>query len=429
MSLLVSPRVRKSVRFFAAFFYSLIALALLLGLLPGVFEAVFRRYDMALEQPFSDRARGQFEFIRHHLNEPFDGYGVTQVLAPVFDVVALSHMGCGLLNVTIVEPSLKDQVAPLIGEIVRRAISPQVSPYGVSPEIVTSLGDHGLYLSHLNLILGCYRQVSGNTQYDELHGRISAHLARGSLADGDFHIRSFPQSAKWPADQTVTLCSLYLCDKTRGTDLSVEPIRGWLAYMKDKATDSATQLPRSCISDLWYASMPRGCALSWSALYMAQFAPDAAAELYCRSRMQYFKTVLGCGGFREWPVGSDHGMNADSGPILFGIGVSASGLGVGPARLFKDYEKYTQMMRAASVCGAPTVLGPERKYRFSPLLGEAILFHGETAVPWFAPMPATSFPKSTSFPTGPLILLVCILAALGLLAKRIQKLLRQGRPK
>ena len=422
MGLEINPQVRRGARLLSAFLYSLLALALLLGLMPGVLEALFRNYEVSVDQPFSARARGQFEYIKDHLRQPFDGYGMSQVLVPQFRVVALSHMACGLLNVSLAEPGLKGQVVPLMDEVVRRAISPQVSPYGASPETVSDLGDHGLYLSHLNLIVGCYRRASGDTHYDGLHQQVSAHLAKGSLADGDFHIRSYPNSPKWPADQTVTLCSLFLYDKTHQTDLSTAPIQGWLAYIKDKATEPATQLPYSSISDLWYAQTPRGCALSWSSLYMAQFAPEAAADLYGRSRSHYYKTVLGCGGFREWPTGAGHGMDADSGPIIFGIGVAASGLAVGPARLFKDHEKYTEIMRATSVCGMPQVLGTERKYRLAPLLGEAILFHGETATPWFAQMPKTSYPKSTSFPSGPLILLLGILAALAFLARRIRKL-------
>jgi hypothetical protein len=413
----LSPRIR----FVAGLLYVLLISGLLLSFLPGFLEAVFRRYEHDVDQPFSDQARRQYVYIKAHLEQPFEGYGMTQVLAPQFAVVALSHMGCGLMNVAVAQPAMKDQIAPLLGEVARRALSPKVSPYGVSPEQVTVLGSHGLYLSHLNLILGCYRHVSGDPKYDDLHQRITAHLAQGTLADGDFHIRSYPNSAKWPADQTVTLCSLYLYDQVHHTNLSHAPIQGWLTYMKQSATDPATQLPLSSISALSYARFPRGCALSWSSLYMAQFAPEDAARLYARYRGLYAKEVLGCGGFREWPPPMDGEADVDSGPIIFDIGVAASGLGLGPARLFQDRVQYAAILRAASVCGMPQVFGSERKYRLAPLLGEAILFDGVTATPWFAPVPTPGFPQALPFPTAPLILSIGAILVIAILVWRFRR--------
>src|SRR4051794_40610794 len=101
--------------------------------------------------------------------------------------------------------------------------------------------------------------------------------------------------------------------------------------MEDRETDEVTGLFRSSISDLWYASIPRGCATSWSIFYMAQFAPERAAELYRRHVRALGRSVLGFGGFREWPADRSHGMDADSGPIVFGVGMAATGIGLGPA--------------------------------------------------------------------------------------------------
>jgi hypothetical protein len=425
-SLAVPARKRPGVlaRRVAAAFYSAFIAVLLFGILPGAVEAVFSHYDRDLDQPLADRARGHLAFIESHLRQPFEGYGTTQVLAPQFAVVALSHMACGLMNVATSEPAMKAHVTPLLAELARRAVSPQVSPYRANTETVQIFGSHGLYLSHLNLILGCYRHVSGDSHYDALQRRVSEHLVAGCLADGDFHIQSYPGSAKWPADHTVTLCSLYLYDQTHGTHLSRAPIDGWLTYMRDHATDFATQLHRSCISPLSYARFPRGCGLSWSCLYMAQFAPEEAAQLYRQYRTLYAQTLLGCGGFREWPPGEDQGADVDSGPIIGGIGVAASGLGLGPTRIFQDPAQYALILRAAAVCGMPHVFGTERKYRLAPLLGEAILFDGVTATRWFGPVRETSFPRQLPFASGPLVFSILVLTVAGLIGWRIRRLLR-----
>ena len=126
-----------------------------------------------------------------------------------------------------------------------------------------------------------------------------------------------------------------------------------------KHTDPATGLFHSSVSPLVYATTPRGCALSWTSLYFAQVAPDVAREPYQLYREHMSADVLGLGGFREWPLGRDKGgMDADSGPTPFGVGMAATGLGLGPARLFGDADRYTTIRRAALTIRPPCVSVP-----------------------------------------------------------------------
>ena len=58
---------------------------------------------------------------------------------------------------------------------------------------------------------------------------------------------------KWPADQAVTLASLFLCDQIHGTTLSAGPIEGWLTEMEERV-DPGLNLHHSAVSELiWYA--------------------------------------------------------------------------------------------------------------------------------------------------------------------------------
>src|SRR5690606_13488013 len=93
--------------------------------------------------------------------------------------------------------------------------------------------------------------------------------------------------------------------------------------------------------------LPRGCALSWTILYMSQFAPKEAHELYERYRRHFYKSIAGWGGFREYSTGIERAMNVDSGPIVFEMGVAASGLGLGAARMARDGLAYVSISRTA----------------------------------------------------------------------------------
>jgi hypothetical protein len=405
--------------------YGLLAVALLARLLPGAVEACFRDFAAEVHEPLAPRAEAHFHYIRDHLRQPFNGYGRTEVLLPQFAEVTLSHMACGLQNLSVSRPDLHDQLVPLIDEVAARATSPLVSPWGKRPDDVADFGDEGLYLSHLNMVLGCHRAITGSDRYEALHRRVSEHLAARSLRDGDFHAASFPPDYKWPADQAVTLCSLYLYDRTHGTALSAEPTAGWLAWMRGH-TDPATGLPHSAVSDFPYRTTPRGCALSWSLLYMAQFAPDEAAAMYPTYRQHFFASCGGMGGWREWPRGAGGASDFDSGPVVLGVGAAASGLGVGPARLFGDEEAYADILRLFSTTTLPSPWG-DRSHLVMPLLAEAILFDGETAVPWRQPLPPAPVATKAGFPTLPALAAVLEVVAAAVLAWRMRALWRKLR--
>ncbi len=398
------------------------SLALLVWVAPALYDATFNDWSDDLAPGLPAHAVAHLDWVGDHLSGPFDGYSNRQVLAEQFSVVALSHMASGLMNVAVEEPARAEELSRLTGELVRRARSSSVSPYRKDPADQDDLGDRGLYLTHLNLILGVHRHVSGSAEHDKLHTRVSKHLARRS-SGGDWHARSYPLSRaqdddrganEWPADQAATLASLYLYDKTRKGSLSKPLIKGWLSFMKrKKMRHEATGLPRSAVStSLDYADLPRGSGLSWTVLYMSQFAPRQARELYGLYREHFERDVLGFTGFREWPEGLDKGMDVDSGPIVLGVGASATGIGVGAARMMADDRVYTGAMRAASTFGLPLTLTGSRVYVTSPLLGDAILFHGTTARPWFADREHEGdFDDEPTTPSGNYILLG-ILAAL-----------------
>ncbi len=104
-------------------------------------------------------------------------------------------------------------------------------------------GENGLYLSHVNIILGLYQRLSRNIHYLVMNRKISQYLAETTLQDAQKHVRSFPnQPYKWPADQAVTLYSLYLFDRNNQTNLSAQPIHEWLEYMRSERTEPETHL-------------------------------------------------------------------------------------------------------------------------------------------------------------------------------------------
>ena len=402
--------------------------------LPGLVGAV--HVDAKSEWREAPSSTREYAFAKRHLESSFSGYGATDVLVPPFAVVALSHFAAGLMNVWVAEKERQVEVATLLDEVVRRATHPSVVPSSLGdrrPFDATSLDDENLYLSHLGVILGIRRivacaegrQCPNAEATDAMHERVVKHLRERTLASPLAHAPSYPDSPMWPADQAVTLLALRLYDGIHHTDLLDAPLTGWLAAMR-KHADPATGLFHSSVSSLEYATTPRGCALSWTSLYLAQVEPKVARDQYERYREHMGADVLGIGGFREWPVDrTKGGMDADSGPVIGGVGVAATGLGLGPAKLFGDTDRYTAIRRAALTFGVPSVFS-SHGYDTAPILGEAILFHGRTARAWFGPpLPPLSVPRASAFSVWSLGLLLGYLAALVVWLRRSVAVLRK----
>lgn len=385
--------------------------------LPGLFAASCTSHELAPRPVMTPRAELRYEWAREHLRGSWDGYGVLDDMGVrAFDIVILSHLAVGLANVAALDPSREEELRSLAREVARRAMSAEVSP-SHRPAGRTVIGDHNLYASHLLLIVGVAHRL-GVTDHDALARRLAQHRRRRSLASPDAHARSYPGSARWPADQAVTLAALDLYDREHGTHLAERPIRRWLAWLSRHQTDG---LPWSTTGSLRYARVPRGCALSWMSAYMAQFAPEEGAQLYARYRARHGIDWYGWRGMREWPPDHDGGSDVDAGPVLLGWGTAATGLGLAPARLYGDEAQYAGTERIADTVGL-RVPGSGR-YLLAPTLGRAILFSGDTATFWHE-RPASMQRTEREWPLGPMALLL-FLSVLD--AWLVRGLLRVGR--
>jgi hypothetical protein len=78
--------------------------------------------------------------------------------------------------------------------------------------------------------------------------------------------------------------------------------------------------------------LPRGCALSYTVRYLAEADPLRAQALWDRYRQRFLVEHLLITGFREWSHGTERPADADSGPIVQGVGAAASAFGIAAAR-------------------------------------------------------------------------------------------------
>jgi hypothetical protein len=265
------------------------------------------------------------------------------------DIVALSNMAEALTNIAVNKLKAILEVKELLKVVVHRSLHNKVNPYKRDINKVKSLGKYGYYLEHLNIILGCYQRIVGD-DYLELNKRISHHLLDSSMKYKNFHADLLPYSRmKWSADQAAIIYSLWLYDKNNNTILHNELADKWLRYMKGKATHKATGLFITEVQGVKkFSKQPRGCALSYLIHYMSRFAPEEAQQQWRLYKKNMLIRRLGITGFREFLPSYKGKWSPDSGPIIAGIGVAASGLGMNASTSVGDVKTFNSINNAVS---------------------------------------------------------------------------------
>ena len=109
--------------------------------------------------------------------------------------------------------------------------------------------------------------------------------------------------------------------------------------------------------------VPRGCALSWSLAVLPDLDPEYAAEQWAAYRRGFARCAGGLCLFREYPAGLMRGPDADSGPIVGGLGMSASAFALAAARATGDMEMAESLRRAGELLGMPALSWWGKRYR------------------------------------------------------------------
>ncbi|MBI1367175.1 MAG: hypothetical protein GC162_00830 [Planctomycetes bacterium] len=202
----------------------------------------------------------------------------------------------------------------------------------------------GTWIGQLNLALSIWRCAGGDGRYEALNDHLTKLLVDTMTPLKGKPIDSYPDQS-WPFDTAPTLLSIKLHDQIAGAHQAEALIRQHLAWLKAEGTDAATGLPVSRIRTVHDDAKraPRGCDLSWRLALLAALDADEARRLYDLYVRHFWLERPMIAGFAEWPEGKGD-MDVDSGPIVMGIGASASALGIAAARSMHDDARAMRLM-------------------------------------------------------------------------------------
>jgi hypothetical protein len=117
---------------------------------------------------------------------------------------------------------------------------------------------------------------------------------------------------------------------------------------------------------------PRGSGTALAA-YFAGFADRRVAERLAQGLFRHEATFFGFGAIREYADGYAGVGDVDSGPVLLGVSVSATGFALAPARALGYRSDFERLYRTTDLFGAPVASGGERRFLSGGPIGNALL--------------------------------------------------------
>lgn len=219
--------------------------------------------------------------------------------------------------------------------------------------------------------------------------RFSKHSAEIAQAFTDSEtpfLQAYPGQA-WPVDSTVAIASLRLHDHLFGgglpdRDRFTTVIDRWVGQVRERL-DPATDLVPHEVSVRDGSPLVGARATSQTVIhrFLPEIDPAFARDQYARFRERFVAYPGGFGpGLREYPHGVDGRGDVDSGPLIAGISLSATVVGLGAARVNGDADLAAALGSAGELLGLPIDLPRTKRYAFGALpIGDAFVVWSSTA--------------------------------------------------
>ncbi len=303
-------------------------------------------------------------------------------------------------------PEAREHIAALI-ELMLPEVIRHVGPPERDLSRLTGYRGQAVMLGQLDLVLGCWKLVGGDDRYRAMHDRITQVLAEALRERDGAPLESYP-ALVWPFDTIPVILALHLADPVAYADV----VDAHLAWIDAHGLDPVTGLPYSRLDPATLKPVvgPRGCDASYRIPLIAQIDPARARDLYRRHvEVFWIRRPLGA-GFAEWPHGRSNHADIDSGPVVMGIGTSATGFGIAATRAAGDGARWQTLERQLAVAHdlverfGPAAarlpvfddipFDPDR-YRTGFLFGDICLLWSITWEPWGTARAPTENPPST----------------------------------
>jgi hypothetical protein len=286
----------------------------------------------------------------------------------------------GLAQLCLRDPAQRARLAPLVTRAATRSFAVEMRGFGTrawrGEDAMASLdGDHGhAYLAYAALALGMARLVDPAfpPELAAQHDALIAAYERRLLASPTGLIETYPGEA-YPTDVAAVAAAIAIHGRaTRVSHAAV--LQHWaervVAVQLDRDTGLVVQRMDAATAVAHDAPRASGTAL---AAYFAGFADRAVATRLATAVIRQQTTAFGFGAIREYAAGSDGPGDVDSGPVVLGVSVSATGFALASARRVGDADAFTALYRTVDLFGLPLRDGDRLRFATGGPIGNALL--------------------------------------------------------
>jgi hypothetical protein len=288
--------------------------------------------------------------------------------------MVMGGIGTGLRSLDLSQGE-KEKAIHIIRKCIDKAMKPECTFFDAIAweeeplPAIDSSNHHLAYFGYLNMLLSMHRYQERQThkisnvgnmfyhhEYAELNNRITQKLIKAFVDSDCGLLQTYPSQAI-TTDNAAAIGSIGLYYKALGkkyTDtvlqiiqkfkkLAVDPQTGLLNYYIDYKTGEPDGTLRGS-----------GTAL---AMYFLAFADTSLSKFLYQATVNHLKdTVYGTHGIREYLRDGDDPLLAgdtDTGPIVYGIGMSATGFTIAGSIMFRDKMTYDDLTLTAWLFGLP----------------------------------------------------------------------------
>lgn len=294
--------------------------------------------------------------------------------------------GFGFVQTARSHPEWRARHSRLAERCIARMLTPDVRAFdremwGNDPiDSLDGPSHHAAFLGYFNLLLGLHRELDPASPYAGLNDRITAALVRRLETSPIGLLESYPNET-YPVDNCAVIASVAVHARVTGTNRH-ELLDRCYRIVRERCVDRRSGLLIQAVYSRNGTPVddPRGSGTALGLYFLSFAEPALSAELYRAARRELFESVFGFGGVKEYPamIRAARG-DIDSGPVVFGYGLSPTGFLIGGARIHGDRDAFRRLYATAYACGAPCEREGRMNFVTGASLGDAILFAMLTA--------------------------------------------------
>ncbi|MEK6248620.1 MAG: hypothetical protein N2C12_10605 [Planctomycetales bacterium] len=303
-----------------------------------------------------------------------------------FGQMAIEHPELAERNAQSIETCIEKILKPLVQRFDKEAWGRGALDVVKSIDAIEAIDrkpGHAAYLGYFNLLLSFHRMFKPDSKYAALNDAITDALVFHLGQSRILLLESYPEEV-YPVDNCAVIASVALFDKATKSEDHQKMIKYWIAKCESDWIDPKTGLLYHSVK--YSTGKPddegRG-STTCLASYLLSFADETLSrKLYEAVDRKLADSLLGFGAIRESPGSLKISRGKlDSGPIVFGFSVSATGFGIAGSRIHGDRDGYRRIYATSYLFGTPDDRGNEMTYVAGGSLGNALMLAMLTAQP------------------------------------------------